>query len=141
MIARLRCSDEEHQRQHAERRREFAWTTAAIIHACESVMTAPRRPAHCRVALVTCRVARKSPFKAEVYFFSVRQHLGQRWGTPAPITIRDKELGAMQIRMFGQFSYHLSDVQLFYKQVSGTRPSYSREELNQHFIGQIAGAA
>ena len=81
----------------------------------------------------------KSPFKAEVYFYSLRQQLGQRWGTPGPITIRDKEFGAVQIRMFGIFSYHLSDVPTFYREISGTRGSYTRDELNQQLVGQIAG--
>src|SRR6266581_2735234 len=32
----------------------------------------------------------KSPFKSDVYFFSTRLQLNQRWGTSNPITIRDK---------------------------------------------------
>ena len=83
----------------------------------------------------------KSPFKAEVYFFSLRQQLGQKWGTPGPITIRDKEFGAVQIRMFGVFSYHLADVPAFFQKVSGTREEYTREELDQELIGRIASAA
>jgi membrane protease subunit (stomatin/prohibitin family) len=83
----------------------------------------------------------KSPFKAEVYFFSLRQQLGQKWGTPAPITIRDKEFGAVQIRMFGIFSYHLSDVPAFFRKVSGTRAQYTRDELNEQLLGHIASAA
>lgn len=82
-----------------------------------------------------------SPFKAEVYFFSLRQQLGQRWGTPAPITIRDKEFGAVQLRMFGVFSYHLSDIPTFYRQVSGTREQVTRDDLNQQLLGLIAGKA
>lgn len=82
----------------------------------------------------------KSPFKAEVYFFSLRQQLGQRWGTPAPITVRDKEFGAVQLRMFGIFSYHLSDVPTFYREISGTRELYTRDDLNQQLVGHIAGA-
>ena len=82
----------------------------------------------------------KSPFKSEVYFFSLRQQIGQRWGTPAPITIRDKEFGAVQIRMFGVFSYHLADVPLFWREISGTRASYTRDELNQQLIGHVASA-
>jgi membrane protease subunit (stomatin/prohibitin family) len=82
-----------------------------------------------------------SPFKAEVYFYSLRQQLAQRWGTPAPITVRDKEFGSVQIRMFGIFSYHIADAPLFYREVSGTREMYTTEELNQQLVAQIAGAA
>ncbi|HEY8207874.1 MAG TPA: SPFH domain-containing protein [Myxococcaceae bacterium] len=82
-----------------------------------------------------------SPFKAEVYFFSLRQKLAQRWGTPVPINIRDKEFGSVAIRMFGIFSYHISDPPTFYREVSGTRERYSTDELNQQLVGQIAGHA
>src|SRR5687767_8105858 len=33
----------------------------------------------------------ESPFKSDVYFFSTRQQIDQRWGTPRPVTIRDKD--------------------------------------------------
>src|SRR5665213_2506083 len=31
----------------------------------------------------------KSPFKSDVYYFSTREQLDQKWGTAQPITIRD----------------------------------------------------
>jgi membrane protease subunit (stomatin/prohibitin family) len=34
----------------------------------------------------------ESPFKSDVYFFSTRLQVNQHWGTPNPVTIRDKEL-------------------------------------------------
>src|SRR5258708_998089 len=49
----------------------------------------------------------KSPFKSDVYFFSTRLQLIQRWGTATPITIRDKDFGAVRLRSYGIFSYQL----------------------------------
>jgi membrane protease subunit (stomatin/prohibitin family) len=43
----------------------------------------------------------QSPFKSDVYFFSSRIQTDQHWGTPNPITIRDKEFGAIRLRGFG----------------------------------------
>jgi membrane protease subunit (stomatin/prohibitin family) len=71
----------------------------------------------------------ESPFKSDVYFFSTRTQLDQKWGTPNPITIRDKEFGIVRMRAFGIYSYHLSDAKAFYQKISGTRDSYTREEL------------
>ncbi len=51
----------------------------------------------------------QSPFKSDVYFFSTRLQVNQRWGTPNAITIRDKEFGAVRLRAFGIYSYRLSD--------------------------------
>ena len=39
----------------------------------------------------------QSPFKSDVYFFSTRQQVDQRWGTQ-PVTIRDKDFGAVRLR-------------------------------------------
>jgi hypothetical protein len=51
----------------------------------------------------------ESPFKSDVYFFSTRQQVDQRWGTPQPITIRDKDFGAVRLRAFGNYSYRIAD--------------------------------
>ena len=42
----------------------------------------------------------QSPFKSDVYFFSTRLQLDRKWGTPNPITIRDKEFGLVRLRAF-----------------------------------------
>ena len=71
----------------------------------------------------------ESPFKSDLYFFSTRIQLDQKWGTPNPITIRDKEFGIVRMRAFGIYSYHLSDAKTFYQKISGTRDTYTREDL------------
>ena len=71
----------------------------------------------------------ESPFKSDVYFFSTRTQLDQKWGTPNPITIRDKDFGVVRLRAFGIYAYHLVDPKLFYQKVSGTRESYAVADL------------
>ena len=63
----------------------------------------------------------KSPFKSDVYFFSTRQQIDQRWGTTQPVTIRDKDFGAVRLRAFGNYAYRIVDPRLFYTEISGTR--------------------
>ena len=71
----------------------------------------------------------QSPFKSDVYFFSSRIQTDQHWGTPNPITIRDKEFGAVRLRGFGIYSYHLADPKIFYNKISGTRSVYLVADL------------
>ena len=71
----------------------------------------------------------KSPFKSDVYFFSARMQTDQHWGTQNPISIRDKEFGAIRLRGFGIYSYHLSDAKSFYSKISGTRDLYRVADL------------
>ena len=72
----------------------------------------------------------QSPFKSDVYFFSTRQQVDQRWGTSQPVTIRDKDFGAVRLRAFGNFSYRVADPKLFHTEISGTRDRYTSAELD-----------
>jgi membrane protease subunit (stomatin/prohibitin family) len=77
----------------------------------------------------------QSPFKSDVYFFSTRQQIDQRWGTTQPVTIRDKDFGAVRLRAFGNYAYRIVDAKLFYTEISGTRDTYTVPELD----GQLRG--
>ena len=81
----------------------------------------------------------KSPFKSDVYFFSTRLQTNQRWGTPNPITIRDKEFGAVRIRAFGIYTYYIVDPKTFYSKISGTRDLYTVPELEGQLRNTIVG--
>ena len=77
----------------------------------------------------------ESPFKSDVYFFSTRQQVDQKWGTPQPVTIRDKDFGAVRLRAFGNYSYRVADPKLFHTEISGTRDLYTVTDLD----GQLRG--
>ncbi|MBE7367462.1 SPFH domain-containing protein [Ramlibacter pallidus] len=79
----------------------------------------------------------ESPFKSDVYFFSTRQQVDQRWGTPQPITIRDKDFGAVRLRAFGNYSYSVADPKLFHTKISGTRERYTVGDLDGQLRGLI----
>jgi len=81
----------------------------------------------------------QSPFKSDVYFLSTRIQTNQRWGTSNPITIRDKEFGAVRLRAFGIYTYHISDPKVFYSKVSGTRDLYLVADLEGQLSNTIVG--
>jgi membrane protease subunit (stomatin/prohibitin family) len=71
----------------------------------------------------------ESPFKSDVYFFSTRLQIDQRWGTATPITIREKEFGAVRLRTYGIYSYRIANPRLFFTEVCGTRDLYCVGDL------------
>lgn len=77
----------------------------------------------------------ESPFKSDVYFFSTHQQIDQKWGTPQPITIRDKDFGAVRLRAFGNYNFRVADPKLFHTEISGTRERYTTADLD----GQLRG--
>jgi membrane protease subunit (stomatin/prohibitin family) len=86
----------------------------------------------------------KSPFKSDVYFFSTRIKTDQRWGTATPITIRDKEFGAVRMRGYGIYSWHIDNPRAFHTKLSGTREIYTiadlEGQLRNTIVGRMTGA-
>jgi membrane protease subunit (stomatin/prohibitin family) len=78
----------------------------------------------------------KSPFKSDVYYFSTRLQIDQKWGTATPVTVRDKEFGAVRLRCYGVYSYRIVDPRIFFTQISGTLDSYFAHDIE----GQLCDA-
>ncbi|MFL6658496.1 MAG: SPFH domain-containing protein, partial [Massilia sp.] len=78
-----------------------------------------------------------SPFKSDVYYFSTRVQTGRKWGTPQPITIRDKDFDMIRVRAFGMFSYRVADARKFFTEISGTREIYTRDEVEEQLRGLL----
>jgi membrane protease subunit (stomatin/prohibitin family) len=81
----------------------------------------------------------ESPFKSDVYFFSTRIKTDQRWGTATPITIRDKDFGAVRLRGYGIYSWHIADPKTFHTKLSGTREIYKIADLEGQLRNTIIG--
>jgi membrane protease subunit (stomatin/prohibitin family) len=90
----------------------------------------------------------KSPFKSDVYFFSTRQQVDAKWGTSQPVTIRDKDFGAVRLRAFGNYAFRVADPKKFHTEISGTRDTYTVQDLDgqlralmlQHISDAVAGS-
>ena len=82
----------------------------------------------------------ESPFKSDVYFFSTRLQLGRKWGTPQPVTLRDKDFGMVRLRAFGMYSYKLADPRRFFTEISGTRAEYTVDELEQQLRNLVVAS-
>ena len=78
----------------------------------------------------------QSPFKSDVFFFSTREQTDQKWGTAQPITVRDREFGALRIRANGVYSYRITDVATFFAKLSGTVAVYTVDDA----AGQLRAA-
>jgi membrane protease subunit (stomatin/prohibitin family) len=81
----------------------------------------------------------KSPFKSDVYYFSARLQIDKKWGTATPITIRDKEFGAVRMRAYGIYAYRIANPRAFHENVSGTRYVYSAGDLEGQLRNTIIG--
>jgi len=79
----------------------------------------------------------KSPFRAEVFFVSMREITDLKWGTPQPLAFRDAEFGMVRLRAIGSYSLRVADPQLFVTQVVGTRSTFGTGDLDDFLRGVI----
>ena len=79
----------------------------------------------------------KSPFQALVYFVGKQIFLDQKWGTRQPIPIRDADLGMVQLRSFGKYSFRVTDSSLFINTLVGTQGKYNTEQVASYLKDRI----
>ena len=79
--------------------------------------------------LLALPTAFESPFKAEVYFISMRRFTDQRWGTKHPVLLRDAELGPIRLRGFGTFEVQVSDPQQLIRNLNSSNPTFSLADI------------
>ncbi len=80
----------------------------------------------------------ESPFKADVYFFAVKQFVNLKWGTPAPIMLKDPQFGQVRLRAFGSYNVRIVDVPRFFKEYAGTYPELTIFEFQHQLRDFIA---
>lgn len=80
------------------------------------------------------------PYKGEIYFVSTRQNTDQKWGTPNPIILRDKDFGMVRMRAFGAYAYRISDPGVFLKEVVGTNGLFTTDEINGQLKKKLVSA-
>lgn len=75
----------------------------------------------------------QTPFKAEVYFVSLREFLDLKWGTPTPITIKDPVLRMARVQARGTYAMQVADPQLFVNKIVGTQGIYTTNDVQNFF--------
>jgi membrane protease subunit (stomatin/prohibitin family) len=78
-----------------------------------------------------------SPFTAEVYFVSMREFTGMKWGTLQPMAYRDTDFGMVRLRAFGGYSFSVKDPQLLVGSLAGSRGVYSISQLDDYLKNVI----
>ena len=81
-----------------------------------------------------------------VYYFNTKELTGNKYGTPGgvPFLVMDKNIGLYQeinIRMFGEYSYRITNPILFYSNVCGNIDGdFNREQLDGQLKSELLTA-
>ena len=79
----------------------------------------------------------ESPFKAEVYFFNMRQFVDLKWGTKNPVMMRDKEFSMVRLRTFGTYNIRIDDPSKFITEIVGTDGHFTIDEISSQLRNLI----
>ena len=71
----------------------------------------------------------ETPFKAEVYFVSLREFTDLKWGTPTPITMPDPVLRMARVQARGSYGVQVVEPQLFVNKMVGTQGIYRTPDI------------
>lgn len=81
----------------------------------------------------------ETPFKAEVYFVSMRDFANQKWGTPQPILVRNPGmgLGVALLQGFGTYGVQVADAQQFVTQLVGAQGAYGIRDIQDRLRAML----
>ncbi len=74
----------------------------------------------------------KSPFRAEVYFVSLKVYTHLKWGTKDPVAFKDSQLGLVRLRGFGNFTMRVIQPLLFVNTLVGTRGIFDTGAISDY---------
>lgn len=81
-----------------------------------------------------------SEHKANIYFVRTTEFVNQKWGTKTPITYDDEKYGiTVNMRAFGNFSFHITDIRNFINNFSSNREVVSAADVKENIISRIHG--
>ena len=86
------------------------------------------------------------PKDQRVYYFNLKELIGNKYGTPSPVPFRvvDQRAGIdidISVRCFGEYSYHICDPILFYTNVCGNvSENYTRDKLDSQLKTELLTA-
>lgn len=80
----------------------------------------------------------KSPFKVDVFYFSVRQFINLKWGTPAPIMMPDPRFGQIRVRGFGTYNIRIARPEAFFKEYAGATSIITIQDFERKLRDFIA---
>ncbi len=82
----------------------------------------------------------RTPITVDIYFVSVKQFTDNKWGTTNPIIVKDPSFGPVRVRGYGTYSFKVSDVGVFLKELFGTTPLYTRSEITDWLKSMIVSS-
>jgi membrane protease subunit (stomatin/prohibitin family) len=87
--------------------------------------------------LIKLPFGNRSPFRADVYFVSLKQHTDLSWSTPQPIPMRDTQFGMVRLRAAGSYIVQVADPRRLLTSVVGSRALLTVQDVEAQLRSSI----
>ena len=89
--------------------------------------------------LIKLRQGFESEHKLCIYFFRKTQIVNQQWGTATPVKFIDSQYRLpVEMGAYGTFSYRISDVSFFFKNIVGPQPVVGSESVRDLLLDRLS---
>lgn len=89
------------------------------------------------VGFIKLPFGNRSPFRADVYFISLKQHTDLQWATPQPIPMRDAQFGMVRLRAAGTYIVQVAEPRKLLAAVVGSRALLTVQEVEDQLRSSI----
>lgn len=89
------------------------------------------------VGFIKLPFGNRSPFRADVYFVSLKQHTDLQWATPQPIPMRDAQFGMVRLRASGTYIIQVAEPRKLLTTVVGSRGLFTVQDVESQLRSSI----
>ena len=82
--------------------------------------------------LMAWRFAFETPYKSDIYFINTARFSALKWGTATPLMVRDKDYGAIRIRAYGTYAFHVTDPYKFLTVLMGVKSTFVTSDITDY---------
>lgn len=72
------------------------------------------------------------PNLTDIYFINLVQFTGMKWGTSAPLMLRDKDFGVVRLQAHGEYAFRIIKPETFMREYFGTLKTCTSDKIHEY---------
>lgn len=77
------------------------------------------------------------PNLTDIYFVNLVQFTGMKWGTSAPLMLRDKDFGVVRLQAHGEYAFRIVKPETFMREYFGTLKTCTSDRIHEYLKSMV----
>lgn len=77
------------------------------------------------------------PNLTDIYFVNLVQFTGMKWGTSAPVMMRDKDFGIVRLQAHGEYAFRITKPETFMREYFGTLRTCTSDKIQEYLKAMV----